>query len=250
MHVVVCVIVMFLRKYDLFNASYARYGALGVTLFAWFIFAILTALGTRMTKVKSALLYSFLAVVPIIIIVTLCFALSMFEGLDWLKFFFIGSTVNFYFRPFVTLFGYINISAYLFYGVCIVLLVLFSFAGGIIGINTDKKKDRSKKKKEQKKNIKSEDSVKVKSKKSVNPTKKNLEKMSEDARLIEDTSKEVEMATEAVAKGAVEQNDKQKVKKEKVLGENISVESDKQLQEEIERLKKKLEERKKQNASD
>lgn len=231
LHVVVCFAVMLLRKYGLFGASYVRYIAFGITLFIWFLFAVITALGTKMPKVKYAFAYSILAILPILLIVVFCFGISMFEGLGWLKFFFVGSTVNFYFRPFVSLSSVLSMSAYLFYSVCILLLFIVGLLGCIVGINMDQKKDRSKK---QKKNEK----IKTAQKNSAKPSKANLEKMSEDAKLIEDES----------AQDKKERKEKAS-KKAEVLGDNISAETDADLQKEIERLQRKLEEMKKKDAS-
>ncbi len=226
-HIVICSIVMLLRKYELFTSSYVRYAILAVTLIVWFVFAYLSALGSKMTKAKYAFLFSFLSIMPITLIVIVCFILSLFEGLGWFKFFFVGSTVNFYFRPMVSVVSVINMSAYLFYAVCIVLLFIACFVGASIGINTDKKKDRNKNRKKENKPRK----------KNTKPTKTKLEAMSKEAELIEENPEKAKDKKEEIAETKAE-----------ILGENITEETDADLQAEIDRLKQKLEERKKANA--
>lgn len=229
-HIVICCIVMLLRRYELFTTSYVRYALLALTLIVWFVFAFLSALGSKMAKAKYAFLFSFLSVVPITLIVIACFILSLFEGMGWFKFFFIGSTVNFYFRPMVSIASVINMSAYLFYAVCIVLLFIVCFIGAAIGINTDKKKDRNK-------NHKKENKAKEPRKKKTKPTKTKLEAMSKEAELIDENPEKTKDKKKEISETKAE-----------ILGENITEETDAELQAEIDRLKQKLEERKKTNA--
>lgn len=229
-HIVICSVVMLLRRYELFTNTYVRYALLALTLIVWFVFAFLSSLGSKMTKAKYAFLFSFLSIVPITLIVIACFILSLFEGLGWFKFFFIGSTVNFYFRPMVSVSSVINMSAYLFYAVCIVLLFVACFIGAAIGINTDKKKDRNK-------NHKKENKASKPRKKNTKPTKNKLEAMSKEAELIEDNPEKAKDKKEETTEIKAE-----------ILGENITEETDADLQAEIDRLKQKLEERKKANA--
>ncbi len=218
-HIILCLAVMLLRKYKIFGITYVDLGILVLTLLVWLVFAYLTALGLNMLKGKNAFTYSLLSVVPIFIITLVSAALGFFTSgstAGWAKFFFIGSTVNFFFRPFSALLEYISFSAYLYYLICIVLLVLVSLVGAGMGISSGKKKVRNKK------------------------TKSHTNKTSEASRKEESSSRRV---SEKKAPKKESSSSELSEASKKMSDEQLANETNEDLQKEIERLQKKLDER-------
>lgn len=221
LHIILCLVVMFLRKFKIFSAAYVDWGVLAATLVIWLVFANLAALGSRMLKGKNAFSYAFLSLTPIFLITAVSAVLGFFTaeaGSGWAKFFFIGSAVNFYFRPFSALLKYIDFSAYVYYLACMLMLFAVSLIGASLGISAGKKKIRNKKAKASKKQA---------------PAQKQR--------------KSAAVAEEKKESGSER---KPRTDAKKLSDEELANETDEDLQKEIERLKQKLKERQKESGSD
>lgn len=220
LHVIVCFAVMLLRRYGIYDKLHLKWAALAIVLLLWFVFSYITALGSYMTKRSRAVGFGLLAVLPAAILAGACFGLSFIEGGDWLKFFFIGSSVNYFFRPMAALLRFLPQSAYFFYVICILILAVCSALGALMGIEASTKKVRAKNRRNPKK---------------VSAPKKNAEKVDEssvsEAQLVEEKT-----------------SGKKNPKKERVSS-RPEEDRDELVNAEIERLRKKLEE-KKQSSDD
>ncbi len=218
LHIILCLVVMFLRKFKIFSAAYVDWGVLAAALVIWLVFANLAALGSNMLKGKNAFAYAFLSLTPIFIITAVSAVMGFFAtevGSGWAKFFFIGSAVNFYFRPFSALLKYMDFSAYAYYLACMALLLVVSLIGASLGISAGKKKIRAKKTRAAKKQ---------------SPAK--------NQRRAEAVSKEKAQAKRA---------GKPRTDTKKLSDEELANETDEDLQKEIERLRQKLKERQKES---
>lgn len=206
LHMVIAFAVMLLRRYSIYDRLHLKWIALAAVLLLWFVFSYITALGSYMSKKSKAVGFGVLAVLPSALLAGICFGLSFVGGGDWLKFFFIGSSVNFFFRPMAALLRFLPASAYFFYLISILVLMICSTAGAMLGVDASSKKVRVK-------------------------NRKNAKKVS-------------------ASKGAVKKVDESSVKEAKLVdGEkalsaaDVEEESDESVNAEIERLRKKLEEK-------
>lgn len=214
LHVVLCFAVMMLRRYEFYEALRLKWAALILTVMLWYIFSYITALGSYMSKKSVAVGFALLSVLPITILTGISFGLSFIREAGWLKFFFIGSSVNYYFRPMAGLLRFLPASAYLFYAVCIAVMAVLSMLGALSGMEASRKKVRGRK----------VTSVKKKSGKEVPRIDEN---QVEEAAVVDD-----EAPRAAKAPRRLSAKDREK----------LIEESDEELNAEIERLRKKLEE--------
>ena len=145
-HIVLCFAVVLLRRYGVYEPLKLKWVALVAVVFLWYLFSYLAALGSYMSRKKTAVGFSLMAIMPVTILTAVCFALSFVPGGGWLKFFFIGSAVNFYFRPLAAVVRFLPDSAYIFYAVCIAVMIVTSLLGALSGMEASKKKIRSRKK--------------------------------------------------------------------------------------------------------
>lgn len=149
-HLLVCLGVYLLRRFDMFDGAPAKGAVFLTALFIWFIFSAIASLGASLTKMSKGLLFSLLAVIPITLVTGITAALSYFadnSSFGWIKFFFLGSAVNFWFRPFsvMSYFGEALMeNVYIIYGIVIVGIVFVSFLGCAFGISVQAKKIRKK----------------------------------------------------------------------------------------------------------
>jgi len=143
--ILLCLFVYILRLFDLTAFAPVQIVLLFLELLAWFICSIMFGLGMNVLKIRDALTYAIVAVLPI----TVLTAISALLGylLDshggWAGFFFIGSAVNFWMRPALALSHIINNSGYLLYGIHILILFLLN----MIGVNFTISLNRSRNKK-------------------------------------------------------------------------------------------------------
>lgn len=143
--ILLCLFVYILRLFDLTAFAPVQIVLLFLELLAWFICSIMFGLGMNVLKMRDALTYAIVAVLPI----TVLTAISALLGylLDshggWAGFFFIGSAVNFWMRPALALSHIINDSGYLLYGIHILILFLLN----MIGVNFTISLNRSRNKK-------------------------------------------------------------------------------------------------------
>lgn len=139
--------VIYLLSFTPLTFSYTIYGLLfGIQGIIWFVFGVLAALGTDMLKPKYALNYSFLSVFPITLLFIICLligSLTPEATYSWAQFFFLGAPLSFFLKPAVFLSLFIKDSAYLVYGIDIILIMLASFFGCLTGMEANKKKQRN-----------------------------------------------------------------------------------------------------------
>lgn len=220
LHVILCFAVMLLRRYGIYDKLHLKWAALAAVLLLWFVFSYITALGSYMSKRSRAVGFGLLAVLPAALLSGACFGLSFIAGGDWLKFFFIGSSVNYFFRPMAALLRFLPQSAYFFYLICVLILAVCSMAGALMGIEASTKKVRAKNRRNPKK---------------VSSPKKHTEKVDEssvsEAELVEDKTP------------------RKKSSKKEHVASRPGEDPDELVSAEIERLRKKLEE-KKQSSDD
>ena len=213
-HVLLCFGVMMLRKYEFYEALKLKWAALIVTVMLWYVFSYITALGSYMSKRSVAVGFALLSVLPISILTGISFGLGYINGAGWLKFFFIGSSVNYYFRPMAGLLRFLPASAYLYYAVCILAMAVLSMLGAFSGMEASRKKVRSRK-------------VTSVKKKTAREVPRIDESEVEEARVVDETESRIAGKPRKLSTR----------EKEKLIED-----SDEELNAEIERLKKKLEE--------
>ena len=214
LHVILCFAVMMLRRHEFYETMKLKWAALILTVMLWYIFSYIAALGSYMSRKGTAVGFALLSVLPIALLTAVSFALSFVPGGGWLKFFFIGSSVNYYFRPLSGLLRFLPSSAYLYYAVCIVLMAVLSMLGALSGMEASRKK------------------IRIRRVASVKKTKgKSVPRIDES---------QVEEA--AVVDGDEEGDSKASRRLSKEVKDRRIEESDEEINAEIERLRRKMEE--------
>ena len=148
MHLAACFGVYLLRRYGLFALPVVKGASFAVTVFLWFVFSAVAAAGMNVTRRGFAVWVPLMAVLPITAVGGVCAALAYFAdnaSFGWLKFFFLGSAVNFWFRPFTVLVFFaekLGNNPYILYGLIVLGLCFVSFVGASFGIASNMKKVR------------------------------------------------------------------------------------------------------------
>lgn len=162
--IILCFVIYFLRKFDIAGFIVTQ-GILFITQIGiWFICGAACALGLNIQKMKNSLLYSLIALLPIIIITSVCAVLGFTSDADvgsWEKYFFLGSAVNFWHRPAVILSVIIKNSAYSIFAINLAILFCASVIGANYGMILNLSKQRKSKAKMRIKKVTKEKPVKT-----------------------------------------------------------------------------------------
>ena len=148
MHLAACLGVYLLRRHGLFGLPMLRGVSFAVTVLIWFVFSAVAAAGMNVTRRGFAVWVPLMAVLPITAVSGICAALAYFTdnaAFGWLKFFYLGSAVNFWFRPLSVLVFFaekLGNNPYILYGFMILCLCFISFVGASFGIASNIKKVR------------------------------------------------------------------------------------------------------------
>jgi hypothetical protein len=149
-HIALCMVIYLTRLIGIYDSTAVRTLFFALEIILWFVFGIVYALGSDNTRQAYSLFYAFLAVLPIGILTLTCFLMSAYGDVTvsaWAKFFFVGSSVNFFNRPAAVLAAWTSLGAYVLYAVNIALMFLFSFCGAALGTRSEGSVRRRKKRK-------------------------------------------------------------------------------------------------------
>ena len=148
MHLAACFGVYLLRKNGSFGLPMVKGASFAAAVFIWFVFSTIAAAGMNVTRRSFAVWFPLIAVLPITTVGGVCAALAYFAdnaSLGWLKFFYLGSAVNFWFRPFSVLVFFaekLGNNPYILYGFIVLAVCFISFVGASFGIASNLKKVR------------------------------------------------------------------------------------------------------------
>ncbi len=148
--IILCFVIYFLRKFDIAGFIVTQGILFIAEIGIWFICGAACVLGLNIQKMKNSLLYALIALLPIIIITSVCAILGFTSDADagsWAKYFFLGSAVNFWHRPAVILSVIIKNSAYLIFAINLAILFCASVIGANYGMILNLSKQRKSKSK-------------------------------------------------------------------------------------------------------
>ena len=148
-HIVVCLLFYGVRLLGLSQQTVVQFIFFSTELLVWFIASIMYGLGMKITKIKDALVYAFISLLPILILTSIGAIIgytSNPEVANWAEFFFIGSAINFWHRPAILLAKFLSSSAYLLFAVNISVLFIASLLGVNYAISANRMKNKRKKK--------------------------------------------------------------------------------------------------------
>jgi len=137
LHLVICIVIYILRNISLFDNLYVKIAINVIDMIMFFLMGLVYALGIKTVKFTDCLLYAFLIALPISLIMIPAGVVGTFFTLEntasWASFFFVGSTINFYMKPFVFLAGYLKMNAYFVFAIIIAIMFFLSLIGALIG---------------------------------------------------------------------------------------------------------------------
>ena len=152
-HLVVCFVCYLLRVFDLYGVKSIQIVVLIVDLLIWIASGVLCALGKNDNNYNKGALFALYTLLPIAIVTSVAAIIgsSVESSISWGSFFFIGSIVNFWNRPFIAISGLVQNNAYLFFFTVLVILYAIIFVTYYNGVklNRTKRRRRNRQKKEE-----------------------------------------------------------------------------------------------------